>query len=91
MKGLVLKKTSNNSQSDNFHKLFDEMEAKIKSNYQKIVRPPVEEKKVEKKQAKTAIGGGGGYVTIQKDSFDLVLNVLLGMRRALADLSSVIP
>lgn len=53
--------------------------------------PPVEKIKVQKKQAKTAIGGGGGFVTIQKDSFDLVLNVLLGMRRALADLSSVIP
>ena len=67
------------------------MEAKIKSNYQMIVCPPVEEIKVQKKQAKTAIGGGGGFVTIQKDSFDLVLNVLLGMRRALADLSNVIP
>lgn len=41
--------------------------------------------------SKADIGGGGGFVSMQKDSYDVVLNVLLGIRRALADLSSVIP
>jgi len=41
--------------------------------------------------SKADIGGGGGFVNMQKESYDMVLNVLLGIRRALADLSNVIP
>lgn len=80
------------NQNEYFFSSFDQMEAKIRSDYRKIVSPPVEESKVQVKQASKAdIGGGGGFVSMQKDSYDIVLNVLLGIRRGLADLSNVIP
>lgn len=41
--------------------------------------------------SKADIGGGGGFVSMQKESYDVILNVLLGIRRALGDLSNVIP
>jgi hypothetical protein len=37
------------------------------------------------------IGGGGNFVKMQSREYDLVLNVLLGIRRGLGDLSNSLP
>lgn len=37
------------------------------------------------------LGGGGHFVEMQSAEYDLVLNVLLGIRRGLADLSNRMP
>jgi hypothetical protein len=37
---------------------------------------------------KAELGGGGSYVNMQDKSYDVILNVLLGVRRGLGDLSS---
>ena len=44
---------------------------------------------VEKEQEQ--LGGGGHFVEMQSSEYDLVLNVLLGIRRGLADLSNRVP
>lgn len=38
--------------------------------------------------SKAELGGGGSYVNMQDKSYDVILNVLLGVRRGLGDLSS---
>lgn len=51
----------------------------------------VEPKKQEKQQSRDAIGGGGGFVSLQSQSYDVILNVLVGIRRSLGDLSNSLP
>jgi len=39
--------------------------------------------------AKQAIGGKGKFVNMQSDSFDVVLNILIGIKRALSNQSDL--
>ena len=38
--------------------------------------------------SKAELGGGGNYAGMKDKSYDVILNVLLGIRRGLGDLSS---
>lgn len=37
------------------------------------------------------LGGGGQYVKMDSDSYDVILNVLVGVKRSLSDLTDVLP
>ena len=38
------------------------------------------------KMAKEEIGGGGDFIKMSSESFDIILNVLIGVRRSLSNL-----
>lgn len=54
-------------------------------------RSPLNTKQQRPNQQENEIGGGGKFVKMEDESFDLILNVLIGIKRSLSALSDVIP
>lgn len=41
--------------------------------------------------SKEEIGGSGAFVNMQSESFDIILNILIGVRSSLGSLSDAMP
>lgn len=72
-----------------FFASFDDLHRKIQTEFTNKTRPQnqIDHKSNKPTAAKGEIGGGGHYVSHDDKNYDMILNVLIGIRRGLDDLN----
>jgi hypothetical protein len=48
-----------------------------------------EPKSQQKRSASSDVGAGGKFVRLQSDNFDIIINILIGIRRSLSNLVEI--
>ena len=82
-----------NIDKDKFFASFDDLHRKIQTEFKSKTSPQsqTDHKSSKPAAAKGEIGGGGHYVSHDDKNYDMILNVLIGIRRGLDDLNSALP